>query len=94
MNKIFKEQIGWNAEVYVDDIIIKSRLFREHIKDLKEIKSRSFREHIEDLKEIFAALNKYQIKFNLAKCAFFITGGKFLGYMVSARGMEPNPEKV
>lgn len=37
MNKIFKEQIGRNAKVYVNDIIIKSRSFEEHVKNLKEI---------------------------------------------------------
>lgn len=79
MNRIFKDQIGQNIEVYVDDIIIKSR---------------SFKEHIEDLKEIFAVLEKYQMKLNPAKCAFFIKRGKFLSYMVNARGIESNPKKV
>lgn len=55
------------------------------------IKSHSFEEHVEDLKEIFAFLEKYRMKLNLAKCAFFIRREKFLGYMVSARGTEPNP---
>lgn len=50
INKIFKEHIDWNAEVYVDDDII--------------IKSKSFEEHVEDLKEIFAVLDKYQLKLN------------------------------
>lgn len=63
----------------MDDIIIKSRLFKEHI---------------EYLREIFAVLNKYQIKLNPAKCAFFIKGKKLLSYMVSLWGIEPNPEKV
>lgn len=79
MNIIFKEQIGRNGEVYMDDIIIKSQSFEEHVKDLKEM---------------FTVLDKYQMKLNPAKCAFFIKGGKFLGYMVSARGIEPNSQKV
>lgn len=62
MNKIFKDQIGRNIEVYMDDIIIKSR---------------SFEEHIEDLKEIFAVLDKYRMKLNPAKCAFFFKEENF-----------------
>lgn len=79
MNKIFKYQIGRNAEVYVDNTIIRSWSFKEHVKDLKEI---------------FTVLDKYRMKLNPAKCAFFIKGEKFMGYMVSAWGIELNLEKV
>ena len=79
MNKIFKNQIGRNLEVYVDDMVVKSSTFQQHIADLREI---------------FGVLDQYRMKLNPAKCAFFIRGGKFLGYMVSGKGIEPNPEKV
>lgn len=49
---------------------------------------------MEDLKKIFTVLDKYQMKLTSSTCAFFIRGGKFLGNMVSDRGIEPNPEKV
>ena len=49
---------------------------------------------LDDLRETFAALNKYRIKLNRKKCVFGIPAGKLLGYMVSARGIEANPEKV
>lgn len=78
MNKFFKDQIGRNQGVYVDDMIIKSKLFEEHMKDLEEI---------------FSVPDQYQMKFNLIKCAFFIRGAKFLGYMVSAWGIKPNPKE-
>ncbi|XP_043812740.1 uncharacterized protein LOC110608389 [Manihot esculenta] len=79
MNKIFKEQIGRNIEVYVDDMVVKSSTFQQHLMDLREV---------------FEVLERYRMRLNPAKCAFFIRGGKFLGYMVSGKGIEPNPEKV
>lgn len=79
MNKIFKDQIGRNVEVYVDDMVVKSPTFQQHLTDLREV---------------FEVLEQYKMRLNPAKCAFFIRGGKFLGYMVSGKGIEPNPEKV
>src|SRR4051812_45063586 len=79
MQACLKEQIGRNVQVYVDDIVIKT------------YKADAL---LEDLRETFAALNKYRIKLNPKKCAFGVPVGKLLGYMVSARGIEANPEKV
>src|SRR4051812_21925568 len=79
MQAFLKEQIGRNVEVYVDDIVIKTY---------------SANTLLDDLRETFAALNKYRIKLNPKKCAFGVPAGKLLGYMVSARGIEANPEKV
>lgn len=50
--------------------------------------------HTHDLQEAFKTLNQYEMKFNLAKCAFGVSSGKFLGYMVSNQGIEANPEKI
>lgn len=47
-----------------------------------------------DLRETFNILRKYQMKLNLAKCVFGVSSGKFLGFMVSQRGIEANPGKV
>ena len=66
-------------EVYVDDMLVKSR--EEFV-------------HLDDLKETFTTLKQYQMKLNPAKCIFGVTSGKFLGFMVSQRGIEANPEKV
>ena len=66
-------------EVYVDDMLVKSR---------EELT------HLDDLKEIFTTLKQYQMKLNPVKCVFGVASGKFLGFMVSQRGIEANPEKV
>ena len=49
---------------------------------------------MEDLKETFDTLRFYNIKLNPRKCAFGVTAGKFLGFMVSQRGIEANPDKI
>jgi hypothetical protein len=79
VNKMFRDQIGRNVEVYVDDMLVKS------------IRTAS---HIADLRETFETLRSHKMKLNLAKYAFGVSSGKFLGFMVSQRGIEANPEKV
>ena len=79
VNKMFNKQIGRNMEVYVDDMLVKSK---------EELA------HLDDLRETFATLKQYQMKLNPSKCVFGIVSGKFLGFMVSQRGIEVNPEKV
>ena len=49
---------------------------------------------MEDLKETFGTLRSYKMIFNPRKCAFGVTAGKFLGFIVSQRGIEVNPEKI
>ena len=51
-------------------------------------------DHLGDLQETFDTLQTYNMKLNLSKCAFEVTAGKFLGFIVSHRGIEVNPEKV
>ena len=68
VNKMFSNQIGRNMEVYVDDMLIKSK---------EELT------HLDDLRETFATLRQYQMKLNPSKCAFGVASGKFLGFMVS-----------
>uniref|UniRef100_A0A2N9IPQ6 Uncharacterized protein n=1 Tax=Fagus sylvatica TaxID=28930 RepID=A0A2N9IPQ6_FAGSY len=79
MNRMFHDQIGRNVEVYVDDMLVKS----------KEEDG-----HLDDLRETFQTLRKYQMKLNPSKCAFGVYSGKFLGFMVSQRGIEANPDKI
>ena len=76
---MFTHQIGRNVQVYVDDMLVKSL----HEED-----------HLDDLKETFNPLRSYNIKPNPNKCMFGVTTGKFLGFMVSQRGIEVNPEKI
>ena len=68
VNKMFSKQIGRNMEVYIDDMLVKSK------EDLT---------HLNDLKEMFATLKQYQMKLNPGKCVFGVASGKFLGFMVS-----------
>ena len=79
MQNYLTEQIGRNVQVYVDDIVIKTK---------KEATL------LDDLRETFAALKKYSIKLNPTKCVFGVPAGQLLGYLVSARGIEANPEKI
>ena len=67
MNRMFAPQIGRNVQVYVDDMLVKSR--REE-------------DHLEDLKETFDTLRSYNMKLNPGKCAFGVMAGKFLGFIV------------
>ena len=79
MNKMFTHQIGRNVQVYVDDMLVKSLCENDHL---------------DDLQETFDTVRSYNIKLNLSKCVFRVTAGKFLGFMVSQKGIKVNPEKV
>ena len=79
VNHMFRSQIGRNVEVYVDDILVKS---------LDEGK------HLDDLQETFDTLRRDNMKLNPNKCTFGVVSGKFLGFMVSHRGIEANLEKI
>ena len=68
VNHMFRPQIGPNVEVYVDDMLVKS------------IDKGS---HFDDLQETFETLRRYKMKLNPSKCAFGVSSGKFLGFMVS-----------
>ena len=58
------------------------------------VKSRREEDHLEDLREIFNTLRSYNMKLNPGMCAFGMTAGKFLGFMVSQRGIKANLEKI
>ena len=57
-------------------------------------KSTKKSDHVLDLAETFGVLKQYGMKLNPTKCAFGVASGKFLGFMVSERGMEANPKKI
>ena len=78
MTTLFHEMIHKEIEVYVDDVIIKS----------KETSN-----HLEDLRKLFARLRKYNLKLNPVKCVFRVPTGKLLGFIVS-RGIELDPSKI
>ena len=58
------------------------------------VKSLDEERHLEDLQETFKAFRRYKMKLNPSKCAFGVSLGKFLGFMVSQRGIEANPNKI
>src|ERR1044072_4327487 len=78
MDKVFSRQIGKTMEVYVDDMIVRAESDERHCKYLEEA---------------FQSNRPHNIRLNPEKCSFGIEGGKFLGYMISARGIEANPDK-
>ena len=73
------QQIGCNVKAYIDDVVIKTKATDNLIVDLEET---------------FANLNKYRWKLNPSKCIFGVPSDILLGYIVNARGIEPNPNKV
>ena len=76
MTKMFAQQIGRNVQVYVEDMLVKSR---------KE------ENHLEDLRETFDTLCSYNMKLNLGKCVFEVTAGKFLGFIGVSKGHRAQP---
>jgi hypothetical protein len=79
MQNCLGSQIGRNIQVYIDDVVITTR------------KEESL---ISDLQETFDNLNRYKLKLNPTKCSFGISAGQLLGFLVSARGIEANLEKI
>uniref|UniRef100_A0A2N9HUB0 Uncharacterized protein n=1 Tax=Fagus sylvatica TaxID=28930 RepID=A0A2N9HUB0_FAGSY len=79
MVTLFHDMIHHEIEVYVDDMIAKSRTAQDHLTDLRKL---------------FQRLKKYQLRLNPNKCAFGVTSGKLLGFIVSGRGIEIDPAKV
>ena len=79
MTKMFEPQLGKNVEVYIDDMVVKSKLVSEHVTDLTSI---------------FEIPREHKLRLNASKCAFGVGSGKFMGYMVTHRGIEVNPDQI
>ena len=79
VNRMFQKQIGTTMEVYIDDMLVKSTIAELHIAHLSKA---------------FQILRKYNMKLNPAKCAFGVSAGKFLGFIVNHRGIEANSDKI
>ena len=79
ITKIFKPLVGRTVEVHIDDIVVKSKTREEHVLHLQEV---------------FHLLRKYDMKSNPSKCAFGVSVGKFLRFMVSQRGIEVSLDQV
>ena len=79
VNKMFQKHIGTSMEVYIDDMLVKSVKVELHV---------------DHLAESFQVLKDYKMKLNPTKCAFGVSAGKFLGFIVNSRGIEANPDKI
>ena len=79
MTRMFESQLGKNIEIYIDDMVVKSKMVSEHLGDLGAI---------------FEILRKYKLCLNASKCLFGVGLGKYLGYMVTHRGIEVNPNQI
>ncbi|XP_072054745.1 uncharacterized protein [Arachis hypogaea] len=79
MNKIFEQQIGRNIEVYIDNMVAKTKLGDPHIQDLAEI---------------FGQIRRYKMRLNPEKCAFGVQGGKFLGFILTSRETDKDQQPV
>jgi hypothetical protein len=75
----FKKQLNKNVKAYVDDVVVKTR---------------NSSTLIDDLEETFSSLREYRWKLNPNKCVFGVPTGKLLGFIISQRGIEANPEKI
>ena len=76
---MFEPQLGKNVEVYIDDMVVKSKLVSKHVKDLTSI---------------FEILREHKLHLNASKCSFGVGSGKFLENMVTHRRIEVNPDQI
>ena len=79
ITKMFEPQLGKNVKVYIDDMVVKSKLVFEHLADLTSI---------------FEILREHMLRLNASKCSFGVGSEKFLRYMVTHRGIEVNPNQI
>ena len=74
---MFEPWLGKNIEIYVDDMVVKSKVATKHL---------------EDLGDIFDVMRRHKLRLNTSKRSFGVGSGKFLGYMVTHRGIKVNPD--
>ena len=79
MTRMFESLLGKNIEIYIDDMMVKSKMVLEHLRDLQVI---------------FEILRSHKLRLNDSKCSFGVGSGKFLGYMVTHKGIEVNPNQI
>ena len=79
MTRMFESQLDKSIKVYLDDIVVKSKVVFEHVGDFKNI---------------FEILRKHKLRLNASKCFFGVGAEKFLGYMVTYRKIKVNPNQI
>ena len=78
MNAIFHDMLGHHMEVYINDIVVKSKRASEHV---------------DHLRKSFERIRHHQLKLNPLKCAFGVHVGNFLGFLVHKKGIEVDQSK-
>ena len=76
---MFRDKIGRTVEVYIDDMVVKSKQESQHV---------------EDLQGTFEVLWQHKLRLNVEKCVFGVGAGKFLGYLITNWGIEINPDQI
>ena len=79
MTRMFEPYLGKSIEAYIDDMVVKSKIASEHMRDLMDI---------------FEILRRHKLRLNASKCSFGVGLGKFLSYMVTHRGIEVNSDQI
>ena len=79
ITRMFEPQLGKNIEIYIDNMLVKSKVESDHVNDLENI---------------FDILRTYKLRLNTSKSSFGVGSGKFLGYMITHRGIEVNPDQI
>ena len=79
MTRMFKPQLGKNIEISIDNMVVKSKTKSKHVNDLGDI---------------FGILRWHKLHLNASKCSFGARSGRFLGYMVTHRGIEINLDQI
>ena len=79
MTRMFESLLGENIEIYIDDMVAKSKMVSEHLGGLRVI---------------FEVLRSYKLRLDASKCSFGVGSSKFLGYMVTHKGIEVNPDQI
>lgn len=77
VKRMFANLIGKTMEVYIDDMLVKSMKAEQHLVHLEQA---------------FQVLECYNMKLNLTKCSFGVYSGKFLGFLITKRGIEVDPD--
>ena len=79
MTKMFEPQLGKSIKVYINDMMVKIKKVSKQVRDLRNI---------------FEILRKHKLRLNASKCSFGVGLGKYLGYMVTHRRIEVNPDQI
>ena len=79
MTRMFQDKIGCTIEVYIDDMVVKSK---------QEAR------HVEDLRGAFEVFRKHKLRLNAEKCTFGVGASKFLGYLITNWGIEANLDQI